>query len=72
MELRTSIEINVQVFADYQPHEAETLESPAVEADIENIWVFHGESDITDFLSSDQLENIKSQLWEQLEKENEE
>jgi hypothetical protein len=69
MEIITHVEIGVTVHADYQPHEPETLESPAVEADIENIYVFKDGKDITFLLSKEQLESIKSQLWEELHKQ---
>ena len=69
MELEMHIEIKVEVHADYQPYEPETLETPAVEADIDNITVYLGGVDLTDSITKEQLERIKSQLWEQLDKE---
>ena len=72
MELEMHIEIKVEVHADYQPYEPETLETPAVEADIDNISVCFMGTYIGHFLTTEQLEQIKSQLWEKLHKESQE
>jgi hypothetical protein len=69
VNLTKNIEIQIEVFADYQPHEPETLESPAVEADIENIVVYLNDLLISDHLTDSQIESIKSQLWESLHKQ---
>jgi hypothetical protein len=67
VEIDTYIEVKVSVYADYQPYEAETLESPAVEEAIENISVHRGAYDITKTLTKEQLEALEGELWEELE-----
>jgi hypothetical protein len=69
MEIKTHIEVEVDVYADYQPYEAATLETPAVEEDIEHITVYRGAYNITKTLTTAQLEAIKDELWEALERD---
>jgi hypothetical protein len=67
VEIDTYIEVKVSVYADYQPYEAETLETPAVEEAIENMSVHRGAYDITKTLTKEQLEALEAKLWEELE-----
>jgi hypothetical protein len=67
VEIDTYIEVKVSVHADYQPYEAETLETPAVEEAIENMSVYRGAYDITKTLTKEQLEALEGELWRELE-----
>jgi hypothetical protein len=67
VEIDTHIEVKVSVYADYQPYEAETLETPAVEEAIENMSVHRGAYDITKTLTKEQLEALEGELWKELE-----
>jgi hypothetical protein len=64
VDIDTYIEVKVSVYADYQPYEAETLETPAVKAGYENISVYRGAYDITKTLTKEQLEALEDELWE--------
>jgi hypothetical protein len=67
VDIDTHIEVKVSVYADYQPYEAETLESPAVEEAIENMSVHRGAYNITKTLTKEQLEALEAELWKELE-----
>jgi hypothetical protein len=67
INIKTHIEIEVSVYADHQPYEPETLETPAVEEAIEHMSVHRGAYDITKQLTKDQLSNIESLLWEEVQ-----
>jgi hypothetical protein len=69
IEIDTHIEVKVSVYADYQPYEAETLETPAVEEAIEHITVYRGAYNITKTLDTAQLEHIEEELWESMERD---
>jgi hypothetical protein len=67
VEIDTHIEVKVSVYADYQPYEAETLETPAVGEAIENMSVHRGAYNITKTLTKQQLASIEDELWKELE-----
>jgi hypothetical protein len=67
VDIDTYIEVKVSVYADYQPYEAETLETPAVEEAIENMSVHDGSCNITRQLTKEQLEALEAELWRELE-----
>jgi hypothetical protein len=67
IEIDTYVEMAVSVYADYQPYEPATLETPAVEEDIEHITVYRGAFNITNTLTKEQLEKIEAELWTELE-----
>jgi hypothetical protein len=67
IDIDTYIEVKVSVYADYQPYEAETLETPAVEEAIENMSVHYGDYDINWTLTKEQLGALEGELWKELE-----
>lgn len=69
MKITDWIEIEVTVDGDYQPAEKQTWDYPGCPASFTNISVFLGDLDITDELTSDQIESIERRMLEAKEDE---